>query len=77
MASLSVRNLDESVHRRLRVRAAKHGVSMEEEVRQIIIQAVTVPERMSSIFRKAFGGESGISLKTPKGKTHQPLDFND
>ena len=36
MASLSVRKLDVNVYEQLRVRAAKHGVSMEEEARQII-----------------------------------------
>ncbi|WP_414653816.1 FitA-like ribbon-helix-helix domain-containing protein, partial [Geminicoccus sp.] len=33
MASLTVRNLDPTVKERLRVRAARHGRSMEEEVR--------------------------------------------
>jgi len=35
MAALSIRNLDDHVKERLRVRAAQHGRSMEAEVRAI------------------------------------------
>jgi plasmid stability protein len=38
MATLTVRNLSEDVHRGLRVRAAQNGRSMEEEVRRILAQ---------------------------------------
>ena len=40
MASLSIRKLDERTLERLRLRAARHGVSVEEEVRRIIGVAV-------------------------------------
>ena len=36
MAQLVVRNLDDDVKRRLQERAAQHGRSMEEEVRDIL-----------------------------------------
>jgi plasmid stability protein len=36
MATITVRNLPEPVHRALRVRAAEHGRSMEAEVRAIL-----------------------------------------
>lgn len=36
MATLNIRNLPEATHRRLRVRAAHHGLSMEGEARRII-----------------------------------------
>jgi phosphopantothenoylcysteine decarboxylase / phosphopantothenate---cysteine ligase len=36
MASLTVRNIDEDVKKRLRIRAARHGRSMEEEIRHIL-----------------------------------------
>lgn len=48
MSSLTVRNLDESVKNRLRVRAARHGRSMEEEVRQIL-QNVVAPEQSGQV----------------------------
>jgi plasmid stability protein len=40
MATLTIRNLDDSVKARLRVEAARHGRSMEEEVRVILQNAV-------------------------------------
>lgn len=40
MAQLVVRNLDDDVKAKLRVRAAEHGHSMEEEVRAILCRAV-------------------------------------
>lgn len=41
MAQLIVRNLEESVVRRLKKRAGEHGVSMEEEHRRILREALT------------------------------------
>jgi plasmid stability protein len=41
MSSITVRNLDESVKNGLRMRAARHGWSMEQEVRQILLQTVS------------------------------------
>ncbi|WP_018952776.1 FitA-like ribbon-helix-helix domain-containing protein [Thioalkalivibrio sulfidiphilus] len=38
---LTVRNLPDEVHRALRVRAARHGHSMEAEVREILESAVS------------------------------------
>ena len=40
MASLTIRNLPEEVHRALRVRAAQHGNSTEAEVRAILKDSV-------------------------------------
>lgn len=77
MANLSVRKLDDNVYKQLRVRAAKHGVSLEEEARQIISQAVAAPERISTVFRKHFGYENGIDLEIEKHrKPHDPMEFN-
>ncbi len=36
MASITIRNLDDDIKHRLRVRAAEHGRSMEEEARDIL-----------------------------------------
>src|SRR3954469_258780 len=43
MGSLTVRNLPESVKKRLRVRAAANGRSMEEEVRLLLAEGVAEP----------------------------------
>jgi plasmid stability protein len=40
MAQVIVRNLEDAVKRKLQRRAAKHGRSMEEEVREILRDAV-------------------------------------
>ncbi len=40
MASITVRNLPDEVHRAIRVRAAQHGRSAEAEVREILESAV-------------------------------------
>ena len=40
MASITIRNLDDDIKQRLRVRAAEHGRSMEEEVRDILRRVV-------------------------------------
>ena len=40
MASITVRNLDEGLKRRLRIRAAENGKSMEQEVRDILRAAL-------------------------------------
>jgi len=40
MASITIRNLEDRVKTRLRVRAAEHHRSMEEEVRVILRAAV-------------------------------------
>ena len=40
MASITVRNLDEGLKRRLRIRAAGNGNSMEQEVRNILGEAL-------------------------------------
>ena len=41
MATLTIRNLDEDLKSSLRVQAARHGQSMEEEVRCILRQTLT------------------------------------
>ncbi len=46
MAMLTVRNITDEVHRALRVRAAKHGHSMEAEVREILESAVSPAGRV-------------------------------
>lgn len=71
MASLNIKNLDPSIYERLSVRAAKHGVSMEEEVQQILYMAVAVPEKMSTVFQKYFGLENGVNLEIPDQRKPQ------
>jgi plasmid stability protein len=69
MSSITVRNLDEAVKNSLRVRAARHGWSMEQEVRQILQQTVA-PEQVGAIsfaerINSRFVGLQGDSLPIP------------
>ncbi|MBI1181469.1 MAG: hypothetical protein GC201_13010 [Alphaproteobacteria bacterium] len=76
MGSISVRRLDDAILEGLRLRAERHGVSMEEEVRRILQDVVNPPERISEIARRYFGPEHGIRLEPPERETHDPIDFS-
>jgi len=75
MANLSVRKIDDRIYEQLRVRAAKHGVSMEEEVRQILKRAVSAPERLGDLALDVFGPDHGVDLEIPPRTHHGPLDL--
>ncbi len=75
MASLSIRKLDDETYDRLRDRATRHRVSMEEEVRQILKRAVSPPERLGDFFRKVFGPARGADLELPPREPHEPIDL--
>jgi plasmid stability protein len=70
---MSIRNLDEAVKRRLQVRAARHGRSMEAEVRAILTEAVREPTDAAGLFTgllDRFGELGGVDLELP-GR-HEP-----
>lgn len=75
MASLSIRKLDDEIYERLRERAARHGVSMEEETRQILKRAVSPPERLGDLFLKVFGPGRGVDLELSPREPHEPEVF--
>ena len=81
MAQLIVRKLDETVKRKLKRRAVANGRSLEEEVRQILRDAVKDEPKP----RKGFGTEiaelfKGIELEEPiqelRGFLIKPLKFD-
>jgi plasmid stability protein len=66
MASITIRNLDDDLKRRLRVRAAEHGRSMEAEVRQILRQAVGepgAPKDLGQSIHQRFAALGGAQLE--------------
>ena len=68
MASITIRNLDDDVKTRLRVRAAEHHRSMEEEARLILRDAVgrkPSSRNLASIVRSHFGPANGVDLELP------------
>ncbi len=76
MANLSVRKLDGETLARLRARAVQHGVSVEEEARQIIQEAVSAPERLGDLAVRIFGPQHGVEMELPKRSAHEPMDFS-
>ena len=75
MAGLSVRRIDQHVYERLRSRAAQHGVSMEEEVRQILRAAVGAPDRLGDLATSLFG-RHGTELEIPPREVYEPTRFD-
>jgi len=68
VASITIRNLDEEVKARLRVRAAGRGHSMEEEARQILREAVerqAGPTNLAAAIRGRFEPLGGVELELP------------
>lgn len=68
MSILTVRRLDPMVKEQLRVRAARHGHSMEEEARRILAAACTTEEQpgnLADIALALFGPEHGVELELP------------
>ena len=75
MANLSVRRIDDETYEQLRVRAAKHGVSMEEEVRRILKRAVSAPENLGDLALRHFGPDHGVELELPPRPPHDPPEI--
>ena len=68
MASITIRSLDDEVKRRLRVRAAEHGRSMEEEAREILRQVVGQAKPthdLAAAIRALVAPLGGIDLDLP------------
>lgn len=63
MATLTIRKLDNSIKSRLRVQAAQHGISMEEEARRLLRQALIqekVPNQLGSKIHQHFLQVGGV-----------------
>lgn len=73
MATLTIRNVDPEIHKRLRVRAAESGRSMEAEIRQILRDAVVTrtenPKEselnLAEAIRRRFAPLGGVELALP------------
>ena len=81
MASITVRNLEESLKRRLRVRAAENGRSMEQEAREILRAALdedaAPPSNLGTAIHQLFRPFGGVELEiTPREPMREPPQFN-
>lgn len=80
MASITIRNLDDDVKKRLRLRAAEHGRSMEEEARAILsreTKSTGEPEiGLGESIRKRFAPLGGMELNIPPRRAiRKPPEF--
>ena len=72
MATLTIRNLDESTKAQLRVQAARHGRSMEEEARTILRAAIETGKPapngkgLGSRIHDHFARLGGVELDLPE-----------
>ncbi len=81
MATLTIRQLDEKTKTRLRIRAAHHGRSMEEEAREILRSALaTTPvarRNLAEAIRHRFVEFGGVELELPqRGALREPPEFS-
>jgi plasmid stability protein len=77
MASITIRRLDERTKARLRVRAALHGRSMEEEARTLLRSAlrddVASPGNLADAIGARFRRLGGVELRIPvRGPIREP-----
>ena len=66
MATITIRNLDDSIKTRLRVRAANHDRSMEEEVRVILndaLQGAGEQRGLGTLIHERFMAAGGVELE--------------
>ncbi len=79
LASITIRNLDDDVKSRLRLRAAGNGRSMEEEARVILRDAVgrrPSSQNLAAIIRTHFGPAKGVDLElSPRDAGREPPSF--
>jgi len=82
MASIVIRNLDDGLKSKLRLRAAQHGRSMEEEARHILRSALSAnlprPENLFDAIRRRIAPLGGVDLDIPpRGASREPPRFED
>lgn len=69
MASITIRNLDERTKSRLRIRAAHHGRSMEDEARTILRESLSGERAavgdLANAVRARFSPLGGVDLEIP------------
>ena len=82
MASITVRNLDDDLKNRLRIRAAENGRSMEQEVREILRSALEVDrvspaKGLATAIHERFAPLGGVELQlSPREPMREPPPFD-
>jgi plasmid stability protein len=81
MSAMTIRNIDEALKSRLRIRAAVHGRSMEEEARDILRAALSTEAPTASGLGQTiwarFERLGGVELpELSREAIREPLDFS-
>ena len=81
MGVMTIRNIDDAIKKRLRVRAAMHGRSMEDEARDILRSALSAeiprPRNLGQAINERFGEQGGVDLPdVPREAIRQPVKFS-
>jgi len=82
MSSITIRNLEPATKNRLRIRAARHGRSMEEEARQILrgalAETASAPLNLYDLIRSRIDPLGGVELEIPaRGPMRKPPTFDE
>lgn len=82
MGSITIRNLDDPLKAELRIRAARHGRSMEEEVRAILREAISSPPapgiHIVDAIRRRMAAVGGVDLgEIVREPMREPPDFEE
>jgi antitoxin FitA len=80
MASMTIRDIDDRLKARLRLRAAHHGHSMEEEAREILRTALAAPRSpnrsLVDCIRARMEPFGGFELQiAPRESIRDPVDL--
>jgi plasmid stability protein len=80
MSSITIRNLDDGLKRRLRVRAAERNHAMKEEARDILLCALAeepkAARNLADAIRELIEPLGGAELELPlRGPLRDPPDF--
>ena len=59
----------------LRIRTANHWVSMEEQARRILKDAVNAPDHLGDLALRIFGPEHGVDLQLAERTPQEPFDL--
>ena len=78
MSAITIRNLDDTLKARLRLQAARHGRSMEEEARQLLRKGLDQDTdagqvRLTALAQTLFGAVHGLDLTLPPREAPRDL----
>lgn len=80
MTSITIRKLPDATKERLRVQAARSGLSLEAHTRRLLQEAAEAESPSSpdlaTLARQCFGEANGVDLELPpRGHAREPIRF--